>query len=147
MAARTLALLAFAAAALFADGITTDGVLRLANRERARAGVPALRHSIPLARAAQAKANDMASRGYFSHDTPDGRTPWDFIRAEGYRYSSAAENLAAGQRTIDALERGWLRSAPHRANIRNRAFSETGVGVASGPDGPVIVQLFAAPAR
>ena len=147
MAARTLALLAFAAAALFADGITADAVLRLANRERARAGIPALRHSLPLARAAQAKANDMARRGYFSHDTPDGRTPWDFVLAEGYRYSSVGENLAAGQRTVEALERGWLRSAPHRANIRNRAFSETGVGVARGPDGPVIVQLFAAPAR
>jgi len=147
MAARTFALLALSVAALFADGITTDGVLRLANRERARAGVPALRHSVPLARAAQAKADDMARRGYFSHNTPDGRTPWDFIRAEGYRYASVAENLAAGQRTIETLERGWLRSAPHRANIRNRAFSETGVGIASGPDGPVIVQLFAAPAR
>ena len=146
MAARTLALLALAAAALFAEGITADGVLRMANRQRARAEVPALRHSLPLARAAQAKANDMARRGYFSHDTPDGRTPWDFIRAEGYRYTSVAENLAAGQRTIEALERGWMGSAPHRANIRNRAFAETGVGVASGPDGPVIVQLFAAPA-
>ena len=146
MAARTLALLALCAAALFADGIAPDSVLRLANRERARAGIPVLRHSLPLARAAQAKADDMARRGYFSHDTPDGRTPWDFVRAEGYRYTSVAENLAAGQRTIEALERGWLRSAPHRANIRNRAFAETGVGVASGPDGPVIVQLFAAPA-
>ncbi len=146
MAARSLALLTLAAAALFADGITADGVLRMANRQRARAGVPALRHSLPLARAAQAKATDMARRAYFSHDTPDGRTPWDFIRAEGYQYTAAAENLAAGQRTIEALERGWMGSAPHRANIRNRAFVETGVGVASGPDGPVIVQLFAAPA-
>lgn len=88
----------------------------------------------------------MAHRAYFSHDTPDGRTPWDFVHAEGYQFRSAAENLAAGQRTVEALAQGWLRSAPHRANIRNRAFSETGIGVANGPDGPVIVQLFAAPA-
>ena len=146
MASRTPALLILAAASLFADGITADAVLRMANRQRARAGVPALRHSTALARVAQAKASDMARRGYFSHDTPEGRTPWDALRAAGYAYTSAAENLAAGQRTIETLERGWMRSAPHRANILNRAFVETGVGIASGPDGPVIVQIFGAPA-
>lgn len=146
MASRTIALLVLAAATLFGDGITADAVLRMANRQRTRAGIPALRQSLPLARAAQARANDMARRGYFNHDSPEGRTPWDFIHAEGYQYTAAAENLAAGQRTIEALERGWMGSAPHRANIRNRAFVETGVGVASGPDGPVIVQIFVAPA-
>src|SRR5665647_1797248 len=49
-----------------------------------------------LSRAAQAKADDMVAANYWSHTSPDGKTPWTFIAASGYSYQRAGENLAYG---------------------------------------------------
>jgi len=43
---------------------------------------------VRLDSAAQAKANDMAARSYWSHNTPDGQTPWTFMTAAGYNINS-----------------------------------------------------------
>jgi uncharacterized protein YkwD len=104
-----------------------------------------LRVSVPLTRIAQTRADDMARRDYFDHSSPEGRTPWDYLAEAGYRYSDAGENLAAGQRTDEEVVRAWMESQGHRANLLNRAFVETGIGIARGANGPVIVALFGTP--
>jgi uncharacterized protein YkwD len=65
---------------------------------------------------------------FFSHTSSDGRSPWDRIRATGYSYSSAAENIAAGYSTAASAVSGWMNSSGHRANILNCGLEETGVG-------------------
>jgi uncharacterized protein YkwD len=74
----------------------------------------------------------MATGGYFSHDSRDGRTPFQRIAAAGYTFSIAAENIAAGQRTPQDVTAGWMNSPGHRANILNCSLVHIGVGYAVG---------------
>jgi len=127
--------------------IASADILTQVNRFRNAAGIHSLSVNQRLARAAQARADDMARRNYFSHTSPDGRTPWDFIEDTGYQYSNVGENLATGQRTAAEVQRSWERSSGHRANQLNRKFTETGIGVAPFRTGVVVVQIFASPMR
>lgn len=105
-------------------------VVTLTNSARATAGCPALTVDARLTGVAQAHSADMARYDYFSHTSRDGRTPFDRIRAAGYRYSMAAENIAAGQRTPEDVVRAWMNSPGHRANILNCGLRQIGVGYA-----------------
>jgi uncharacterized protein YkwD len=125
--------------------ITPENVVAAINSTRTRAHVPPLKVNLALAKAAQRKATDMAARGYFSHDTPDGRTPWDFMAQTGYTYSTAAENLAEGAADVAELKNLWMNSSGHKQNILSRKFTETGVGVGRTKDGFIVVQMFGHP--
>lgn len=127
--------------------ISAGGILTQVNHFRDASGIAPLKPNRQLTQAAQARADDMARRGYFAHTSPKGKTPWDFIEEAGYTYSNAAENLATGQRTAAEVQRSWERSAGHRANQLNRKFTETGIGIARFRDGVVVVQIFASPLR
>jgi hypothetical protein len=84
--------------------------------------------------AAQAKANDMATRNYWSHYTPDGNPPWVFVSAQGYAYQKLGENLATGFNDEQATINGWMASPPHRENLLDPAFSDVGFGFANNPN-------------
>jgi uncharacterized protein YkwD len=114
-----------------AGGVAAQ-VVSLTNLERSKVGCPALAVDPRLTAAAQAHSMDMAVRGYFDHDSPDGRTPFQRIGDAGYPFSIAAENIAAGQRTAPDVITGWMNSADHRANIVNCALTQIGVGYATG---------------
>jgi hypothetical protein len=87
----------------------------------------------------------MAARDYWSHNTPDGQTPWSFITAAGYNYQTAGENLAYGFSTASDTVTGWMNSTEHRANILNGKFKELGVGVEpSTPSGDPTGATFTA---
>ena len=112
-------------------GVTTQ-VVTLTNAERAKAGCGPLTVDATLTAVAQAHSQDMATNDYFDHNSQDGRTPFDRMTAAGYRYSTAAENIAAGQRTPQDVMTAWMNSPGHRANILNCALKEIGVGYATG---------------
>lgn len=105
-----------------------QAVVDLVNSERSKAGCLALIVSPQLSAAAQGHSVDMALNDFFSHTSKDGRSPWDRIRATGYEYRSAGENIAAGYSTATSAVNGWMGSSGHRANILNCNFQETGVG-------------------
>lgn len=109
-------------------------VVRLTNQERQANGCPALKVNAALTRSASGHSADMAAKGYFDHDSPDGRTPFDRMKDAGYSFSMAAENIAAGQPTPSSVVSGWMNSEGHRKNILNCALTEIGVGVAKGGD-------------
>jgi uncharacterized protein YkwD len=111
-------------------GVTTQ-VVTLTNAERAKAGCGPLSVNATLTAVAQAHSQDMATNDYFDHNSQDGRTPFDRMTAAGYRYSTAAENIAAGQRTPQDVMTAWMNSPGHRANILNCALKEIGVGYAT----------------
>ncbi|TFE33985.1 CAP domain-containing protein [Frankia sp. B2] len=102
------------------------------NFERRAAGCPPLIVDLRLAAAAQAHSVDMATVGYFGHGSPDGRSPFDRIAAAGFSFSIAAENIAAGQRTVAEVMRGWMNSPEHRSNILTCSLTRIGVGYATG---------------
>ena len=85
---------------------------------------------------ARAHSADMATKGYFDHTSPDGRSPFDRMRAAGYRGNLMGENIAAGQRTAAAVETAWMNSPGHRANILNCGYKVIGIGVATRSSSP-----------
>jgi cell division septation protein DedD len=118
----------------YATGMSDSGLLQGTNDQRAGNGLGGLAYNSLLAQAAQAKANDMASRNYWSHNTPDGATPWTFINNAGYSYQTAGENLAYGFDNSDATITAWMNSPDHRANILNSTYKEVGFGIANSAD-------------
>jgi uncharacterized protein YkwD len=106
----------------------TNRVIELTNQERSKAGLSGLKFESRLATAALRHSQDMGLQDYFSHTQPNGGTPWDRLKARGYQYSNAAENIAAGMSTPEAVVAGWMNSPGHRANILNPALKEIGVG-------------------
>ncbi len=116
----------------FLSAVIASEVLSLTNTERVANNVDTLTENPLLDKSAQAKADDMAAKGYFAHVSPDGTQPWDFIDAAGYDYQYAGENLAV--RFVDTKDviSAWMASPTHRANIVKPQYTEIGVGIAQG---------------
>ena len=124
----------------YASAITIGEALAKVNAARAVGrmcgtiwypAAPPLRWNEALARAATGHSLDMATRNYFSHDSLDGRSFIDRIEAQGYGdWRAVAENIAAGQRTMDATLGSWLQSPGHCRNIMNARYKDYGVSVA-----------------
>lgn len=109
-----------------------QAVLRLVNQERAKAGLSALSLDKRLNRAAQKKSEDMRDKNYFDHQSPTYGSPFDLMRSEGINYTTAGENIAAGQQSAEAVMESWMNSSGHRANILNAKYKYLGVGLALG---------------
>lgn len=109
-------------------------LLEETNQERIGASQSKLTIDPKLTAAAQAKAEDMAARNYWAHNTPDGKAPWAFITAAGYSYEVAGENLAYGFNGAQEAIVGWMNSPTHRANILNADYQNVGFGIVSSPD-------------
>ena len=103
-------------------------VIELTNQERRKRGLSPLRHNNKLAAAAQKYSRHMATHNFLSHRGKDGSTVGDRIKAQGYRFSTWAENIAKGHRTPEDVVRGWMNSSGHRRNILNPRLREIGVG-------------------
>ena len=124
-------------------------VVALANQDRAAQGAGQLTEDPLLERAAQAKANDMAAKGYFSHLDPAGNAPWAWFKKVGYYYWGAGENLAIDFSDAQSLNTAWMQSPAHRANIMQGSYSRVGLGIARGlyrgKPATFIVEFFADP--
>jgi uncharacterized protein YkwD len=117
-------------------------MLALLNHERSVQGLPPLRADPELAEVARAHSRDMFARGYFSHVTPDGRDPFDRIRAAHVVYRTAGENLALAP-TLAQAHQGLMHSPGHRANILRPAFGRVGIGIVDGGRrGQMVTQNF-----
>ncbi|RYF81111.1 MAG: hypothetical protein EOO29_11580 [Comamonadaceae bacterium] len=118
-------------------------MLALVNAERAQVGglrpLAADTETVDMSRA---HSRDMFERSYFAHVTPDGRTPFDRLRAARLGYRAAGENLALA-RTLDMAHTGLMNSPGHRANILNPAFGRLGIGIVDGGrHGLMVTQTF-----
>jgi uncharacterized protein YkwD len=103
-------------------------VLRLTNLERRRVGLNPLRLHPKLGRAAQAHSRDMGVNDFFSHTGSNGSSLGDRVRQVGYRYSYAAENIAAGSPNPQQVVNLWMNSPGHRANILAPRLKHIGIG-------------------
>lgn len=106
-------------------------MLRLINEERVAAGLAALAPDLELSLVARRHSTDMFTRGYFAHDTPEGRDPFDRMRAANVSFQTAGENLALAQ-TVQIAHRGLMNSPGHRANILRPEFGRVGIGIMDG---------------
>jgi uncharacterized protein YkwD len=73
----------------------------------------------------------MFARGYFAHDSLDGRTPFDRMRDANVRFLVAGENLALAP-TLSLAHTGLMNSPGHRANILRPQFGRVGIGIMDG---------------
>lgn len=132
----------------FSASLSSANILKLTNSSRSSFTLQPLQENGFLAKAAQAKASDMAKLGYFSHVSPQGKTPWTFIKEAGYNYAIAGENLAINFYSAEGVEKAWMNSAGHKANILNKDFDEIGIGIANGvykgSKAVFVVQMFGA---
>ncbi len=112
------------------------------NSERAQLGIFPLRYNALLGMSAQAHADDMLERQFFSHENPDGATVKERINNTGYGDMNAqtcnctitktyGENIAQGHNTIPEVVAAWMASKKgHREGILSKQHTEIGVGIA-----------------
>ena len=115
-------------------------VIRLVNEIRVKNGLSPLAADWELSRVARYKSQDMKDNNYFSHTSPIYGSPFTMMKNFGISYRSAAENIARGQKTPQAVVNGWMNSSGHRANILNATYKKIGVGYV--PSGNYWTQMF-----
>jgi uncharacterized protein YkwD len=107
-------------------------VMEIVNTERKKLGKPALVWNANLARAARYHAADMATDGYFEHDS------YDVINGQQVKVCSTferigkfgrgyAENIAWGSTTPEGAMNQWMNSPGHYQNIMG-SHESIGVG-------------------
>ena len=133
----------------FLAAVFPSVLVELANGSRSDGNLALLSENPLLSKAAQAKADDMAAKGYFAHVSPDGVSPWFWFSSVGYAFQAAGENLAVDFYDSADVHRAWMSSPGHRANILKSNFTEIGIGIAEGMyqgrKATFIVELFGRP--
>ena len=112
--------------------IVTNSLIDGTNQSRTANNLAPLQVSPLLQTAAQEKADDMATNGYFAHTSPAGLTPWYWFDKVGYQYISAGENLAVDFSDSKDVTTAWMNSPEHRANILNGNYTQIGMATAQG---------------
>lgn len=124
-------------------------LVNLANKDRVAQNISELKINTILEKAAQMKADDMAEKGYFAHNSPDGKTPWYWIDLAGYKYKYAGENLAVNFNDSEEVHTAWVNSKGHFLNIINSKYTEIGIatstGFYKGREAVFVVQMFGSP--
>jgi uncharacterized protein YkwD len=116
-----------------------------------RQGLEPLKVSSALARTAHAHSAYQAKMRKAGHVGEGGSTPADRAARGGIAWSVLAENVAMNSGYSDPVAtavRGWMKSAPHRRNILDPVFEQTGIGIVAAEDGAIyFTQLFLDPAN
>ncbi|WP_141603804.1 CAP domain-containing protein [Terrilactibacillus laevilacticus] len=107
-------------------------VVELTNQQRAKQGLKPLQIDTKLSKMARDKSKDMKDKNYFDHQSPTYGSPFDMMKSYGISYSTAGENIAAGQKTPQDVVNAWMNSEGHRKNIMNSHFTHIGVGYVDG---------------
>jgi uncharacterized protein YkwD len=118
------------------------GILAQVNTLRRSHGLVPLRLSAKLSSAARQHSAEMASRGYFGHNSVDGshfdRRIARFYPMGSHRYWSVGENLLWSSPDVDAPSaiKMWMGSPEHRANLLNRSWREVGLSAVHSDSAP-----------
>ncbi len=130
----------------FATDISVPTLLKETNQQRTQNGLTTLQLDPLLNRAAEQKAQDMFTNGYWAHNRPDGTTPWIFINDAGYQYLYAGENLARDFNNSHEVVLAWMKSQTHRDNLLDSRYQDIGLAVVNGKlnnqETTLVVQMF-----
>lgn len=128
---------------LAVDEASEKKMLGLVNKERESRGLKALVIDPTIVPVARAHSKDMFERQYFSHYTPEGKSPFERMTKGGVDYLAAGENLAYAP-TVEIAHQGLMNSPGHKANILREEFGRVGIGVIDGGIyGKMFTQNFA----
>jgi uncharacterized protein YkwD len=113
------------------DLVAEQQMLELVNDERTSRGIKPVLLDPQLQVVALAHSRDMFARGYFAHFTPEGKSPFDRMRAAHIDFITAGENLALAP-NVEVAHQGLMNSPGHRANILDKDFGHIGIGIIDG---------------
>ena len=116
---------------ILVDEKAEQQMVDLVNIERVKMGVKPVVADDKLRDVGRVHSTDMLARGYFSHFTLEGSSPFDRMDSADIIYVYAGENLALAPST-DLVIQGLMNSPGHRANILNPHFGKIGIGVIDG---------------
>jgi uncharacterized protein YkwD len=134
--------LGFTTTKVTVDAANEDAMLKLLNQERTSRGLSALTLNPQARIVARSYSARMFAEGFFSHVDPDGKNPFDRLRAAGVQFGSAGENLALTP-TLELAHQGLMNSPGHRANILSEHYHKVGIGIMNGgPHGLMVTQAF-----
>jgi uncharacterized protein YkwD len=102
-------------------------VFNLVNQERAKKGLKAFLCDLVATKVAHDYSQVMCDKHWFNHTGPDGSSPFQRMEDAGIQFSTAGENIAAGQKSPASVMQSWMNSAGHRANILGN-YTYIGVG-------------------
>jgi uncharacterized protein YkwD len=115
-------------------------LVSLTNQARAAAGLKSLKVDSKLTAIARWRSKDMIVRDYFSHTIlGTNYNVFHVLDQKGYCYHVAGENIGWNNYPDDVatntIQRQFMDSAGHRANILGKAWDAVGIGAYKGPDG------------
>ncbi len=118
-------------------------LLALLNQTRQEHGLSPLIMDETLRRAARAHSQDMALRGYYGHDTPDGKPFNDRLAGVMIINGLVGENITI-QTSAEDANRAFVASQEHLANMIELKFHRVGIGIATtGSPSLMITEDFA----
>lgn len=124
------------------DESAEQQMLQMVNQERQSRGIAPLTLDPTLQKLARDYAQQMLTRGYFSHYTPEGLSPFDRMNQRTIQFTYAGENLAFSANVQLAMQ-GLMNSPGHRENILSPNYHKIGIGVIdAGIYGEMFVQEF-----
>jgi uncharacterized protein YkwD len=129
----------------FAD--TEMEIFDSVNKVRARKALRELRWNYELSKLARDYSGKMARGGFFDHFDPEGATVVERAKdAHIKKWSKIGENLFLCEPTNDLSYfaiKGWMESPTHKENILDRAWTDSGIGIAQSRNGDIYVtQVF-----
>lgn len=101
-------------------------ILKLTNQQRLAEGLIPYSTFSGLQTAADIREKELVSS--YSHTRPNGESCFTALTQSGLGYSSAAENIAAGQTSPSMAISAWMGSDGHRKNILDESFMHVGSG-------------------
>lgn len=103
------------------------------NVYRAQHGLGPVRLNQQLNSASEVHAADLAQAGIASHTGTDGSSHSERVQRAGYQFSLAAENVATGQKSWDAVFQAWKDSPGHNVNLLQPDVTDFGVALVYEP--------------
>lgn len=127
--------------------ISKEEIFKQVNNQRRKKGLSDLRWNDDLEKLARNYSRQMADGNFFSHYDRNGNSIVQRAKAMkviGWR--KIGENLFKSEpfKNLDkfAVDR-WMESPMHRANILDRRYNTTGIGIAEARNGTIyITQVF-----
>ena len=104
-------------------------LLEMANRERAKAGLPALQADDGLTKAARAHAAAMAAQQKLSHQLSGEPSLVHRLAASTKTHLDQSGENVAFANSVDQAQDSLMHSPPHRANLLNAGYNVAGFSV------------------
>lgn len=118
------------------------------NAYRAQYGLKPVSFNAKLNAASLVHAQDLAEHGEAAHEGSDGSVPADRVQRQNYYFRVAAENVATGQKSWEAVFKAWQDSPGHNENLLLADAEDFGLALVYEPTTTYVTywtMLMAAP--